>query len=112
LTFVDVIVAVRRDRRHRRFVCEVIEVASGPLGENGYPRFQRVFAPGPDGRAVPTGHHLSPALAARLEDVGFDLSWLRPEQSDWPDWPDWPDGPHGDDVVSERAGRTRPGEWW
>ena len=100
LTFVDLIVQVRRDRRHRRFVSEVIEVASGPLGENGYPRFQRIFAPGPDGRAIPTGHHLSPALASRLEDVGFDVSWLRPEQSDWPDWDgDAPDG----------GGRIRPG---
>ena len=72
MTFLDVIVGVRRDRWHRRYVSEVIEVLSGPLGENGYPRFQRLFAPGPDGRATPTGHRLSPALAARLEDVGFD----------------------------------------
>ena len=88
MTFLDVIVAIRRDRHHRRYVSEVIEVASGPLGETGYPRFQRIFAPGADGRAVATGHPVSPGLAARLEDVGLDLSWLRPELSDWPDWPE------------------------
>ena len=116
MTFLDVIVGVRRDRWHRRYVSEVIEVLSGPLGENGYPRFQRVFAAGPDGRAVPTGHRLSSGLAARLEDVGFEAAWLRPELSDWPIWPGPPvTGPAtahtpGDGVLTDGA-RATGGRW-
>lgn len=93
-TSLDVIIHLQRNRAHQRFVTEIIEVATGPLNEDGYPRYERIFAPGPDGRAVPTGRALSADLASRLEDVGFDRAWLQPGQSDWAvdaaDEGDWP----------------------
>ena len=52
-----------------RFVAEVIEVDG--VGEAGRPVVTTVFAPGPDGRAVPAHHpHCLPALVA----AGFDQS--------------------------------------
>lgn len=82
LSYADVIVQIKRDRYHRRYVSEVIELIPG-LTEQGLPNHEYLFAPGPDGRAIPTGRHLSAELAERLEDVGFDPSWLRPERSTW-----------------------------
>ena len=82
-TALDLIVHVRRNRAHERFVSEVIEVHSGQLGENRFPVVGHLFAPRPDGRAQPTGHRPTPELMARLADVGFDPAWLDPAHCDW-----------------------------
>ncbi len=82
-TALDLIVHVRRNQRHQRFVSEVIEVHSGQLGERGLPVVSHLFSPRADGRAVPTGHRPSAPVLARLADVGFDAGWLQPALSDW-----------------------------
>jgi Flp pilus assembly CpaF family ATPase len=56
--------------RHR-FVTEVLEVDG--IGEGGRPVVTTVFAPGPDGRAVPAHH---PHCLADLVSAGFDPSLL------------------------------------
>ena len=43
-TSLDVIVHVARNRDHQRYVTEVIEVATGQLGESGYPVCEQLFA--------------------------------------------------------------------
>jgi len=93
-TSLDVIVHVARNRRHERFVTEVVQVHSGGLGENGRPVTEQLFAPRRDGRAVPTGHKPTPELAERLADVGFDLGWLNPGTSTWGDVADSWDDPY------------------
>lgn len=44
---------------------------------------EKLFAPGPDGRAIPKGRKPDDELATRLVDVGFDLNWLNPGASTW-----------------------------
>jgi Flp pilus assembly CpaF family ATPase len=85
-TALDLIVHVRRNRDHERFVSEVIEVKSGQLGERGLPVVNHLFAPRWDGRAVPTGHKPSEELSAKLEEGGFPVNyWLdgAAARSDW-----------------------------
>jgi Flp pilus assembly CpaF family ATPase len=79
----DLIVHVRRNRDHERFVSEVIEVKSEQMGERGLPVVNHLFTPREDGRAVPTGHKPSQELTAKLADVGFSPDWLNPALSDW-----------------------------
>lgn len=85
--YVDLVVHVARDRDHRRFVSEVIAMdgVNRGLGDNGYPRFETIYAPGGDGRARPVR---PPALRTleRLQDVGWNERWCRPESADWPTW--------------------------
>jgi Flp pilus assembly CpaF family ATPase len=54
-------------RRPQRFVSEVLELDG--IGESGRPVTTQVFAPGPDGRAVPAHR---PARLAALIRAGFD----------------------------------------
>jgi pilus assembly protein CpaF len=90
-TALDLIVHVRRNREHERFVSEVIEVKSGQLGERGMPVVNHLFEPRDDGRAVPTGHKPSDELAAKLVDVGFSMDWLDRDKAYLSDW-DRPSG--------------------
>jgi Flp pilus assembly CpaF family ATPase len=82
-TALDLVVHVRRNRQHERFVAEVLEVHSGQLGERGLPVVSHLFSPRADGRAVPTGHKPSPAMQTALGEVGFSADWLQPSLSDW-----------------------------
>jgi len=52
-----------------RHVCEVIEVL--PPADGVQPSRNRIFSPGPDGRAVP-GHSLTPGAMRDLVDAGFN----------------------------------------
>jgi pilus assembly protein CpaF len=62
---------VARGGRRERYVAEVIEVDG--IGEGGRPVVTTVFAPGPDGRAVPAHHpHCMPALV----EAGLDPALL------------------------------------
>lgn len=75
------------DSRHsgpkQRFVTTVIEISG--LGESGRPAITTVFAPGPDGRAIPAHR---PECLADLVRAGFDErlldqhggSWLTPHR--------------------------------
>lgn len=65
-------VAVTGNAASRRYVAEVLEV--GGINEFGRPITTQAFAPGPDGRAVPTGH--LPRRIDRLEAAGFNRNWL------------------------------------
>ena len=63
------VVHIRKDpATHQRYVSEVIEVL--PPGDGDRPDRNRVFSPGPDGRAVPD-HSLSPAALDALIAAGF-----------------------------------------
>ena len=68
--------------RKHRYVSSVIEV---DRGENSRPAITDVFAPGPDGRAVP---RTRPSFLADLERVGFDPAWLDQPAGSWPALPD------------------------
>ena len=85
-TALDIIVHVKKDQGHQRFVTEVVQVVTGQLGETGYPVTEQLFEAGPDGRAVPTGFKPRPELADRLTAVGFDLDWLNRGTSTWDEW--------------------------
>jgi hypothetical protein len=67
----------RPRRRKSRYVSEVLEVARG---EGGRPAISDLFAPGPDGRAVP---RTRPSFLADLRDVGFDPGWLDQRDGTW-----------------------------
>jgi hypothetical protein len=82
-TALDLVVFVHRNRRHERFVSEVLEVHSGRLGERGLPVVSTLFSPRPDGRAVPTGHRPTERTMAKLDEMGFSADWLQPHLSDW-----------------------------
>lgn len=66
--------------RMHRFVDEVVALELG--GEAGIP-VQRttLYAPGPDGRAVPTGN--KPPWLTDLQRHGFDPAWLTAGDSSW-----------------------------
>jgi Flp pilus assembly CpaF family ATPase len=65
---VDFFVHLGRDRRGKRVVAEICEVA----GWNGSEvQLNRVFVAGPDGRGLPQAH-LSDARRTRLRDCGFE----------------------------------------
>ena len=74
---------MHRNRRHERFVSEVLEVHSGRLGERGLPVVSHLFSPRHDGRAVPTGHRPTDQVMAKLDEVGFSPEWLQAYLSDW-----------------------------
>lgn len=82
---VDVIVhlALRQDpirKVNERYVDEVVTLA--PSGEPGVPaEITHVFAPGPDGRARPTGE--IPPWADQLTGHGYDLNWLTRRVDTW-----------------------------
>lgn len=63
--------------RHR-FVSQVVECNG--VGESGRPALTDVFAPGPDGRAVP---EYDPVDLADYVRVGFDPTWLRRGHGHW-----------------------------
>ena len=63
--------------RKHRFVTEVIEVSQG---ERSRPAVSDLFAPGPDGRAVPRTH---PSFLPQLQQVGFDPGWLDQTSGTW-----------------------------
>ena len=68
------VVHIRKDpATHQRYVSEVIEVL--PPGDGDRPDRNRVFSPGPDGRAVPD-HSLSPAALDALIAAGFSPAVL------------------------------------
>ncbi|MDF5759047.1 CpaF/VirB11 family protein [Spongiactinospora sp. TRM90649] len=71
---VDFVIHLRHELRHdidgpvnRRFVAEVHEVL--PPGDGREPAVNRVYVPGPDGRAVP---NTMPQCMPELADAGFD----------------------------------------
>jgi len=70
----DFVVYVNMDevsgRRPRRYVSSVMEVHG--LGDGRELSRSRIFVPGPDGRAVPSGVRVSERRAAALQSVGFD----------------------------------------
>jgi pilus assembly protein CpaF len=66
-----------RGGRKHRYVSEVIEVARG---EGGRPAVSDLFAPGPDGWAVP---RTRPSFLADLQSVGFDAGWLDQRDGNW-----------------------------
>jgi pilus assembly protein CpaF len=78
----DLIVQVRRNRQHERFVTEVAQL-QGTIGENAMPVLETLFGPRDDGRAVPRRANVGPRLMSRLGEVGFDRAWLDPAASDW-----------------------------
>jgi len=76
---VDFFVHLGRDRSGRRVVVEVCEVA----GWNGSEvQLNRIFIPGPDGRAVPQPH-LSDSRRTALIDAGFEDTLLLNAQGWW-----------------------------
>lgn len=87
LAYFDLVVFMRRDRQHRRFVSEVIafDGINRSLGDNGLPSYTVLYQPGPDGRAVPAGRPTG-KLLERLTAEGWSPEWMNPENSDWPEW--------------------------
>jgi Flp pilus assembly CpaF family ATPase len=73
------VVHIRKDpATHQRYVSEVIEVL--PPADGAQPSRNRVFSPGPDGRAAPD-HSLSHEAMDQLMAAGFSpgvLAWSRP----------------------------------
>jgi pilus assembly protein CpaF len=73
------VVHIRKDpATHQRYVSEVIEVL--PPADGAQPSRNRVFSPGPDGRAAPD-HSLSHEAMDHLMAVGFNpgvLAWSTP----------------------------------
>jgi len=85
----DLIVQVRRNRNHERFVTEVAQL-QGTIGENAMPVLETLFEARADGRAVPKRTNVGPRLMGRLAEVGFDRAWMDPALSDWDrDRPRW-----------------------
>jgi hypothetical protein len=83
LSALDLVVHVSRDRHYRRHVSGIYELRH--LGDRGTPDFPALFAtpPGEDRPVSVGGGRPSRELAARLDAVGFDASWLDPARSDW-----------------------------
>ena len=85
----DLIVQVRRNRNHERFVTQVAQL-QGTIGENAMPVLETLFEARADGRAVPKRAGAGPRLMGRLAEVGFDRAWMDPAASDWDrDRPEW-----------------------
>jgi Flp pilus assembly CpaF family ATPase len=78
----DLIVQVRRNRKHERFVSEVAAL-QGTIGENAMPVLETLFGPRQDGRAVSKRANVGPRLMGRLAEVGFEAAWMDPAASDW-----------------------------
>jgi Flp pilus assembly CpaF family ATPase len=69
------IVYLERDpATNARFVSEVMEV--GPPADGTEPAHNRIFVPGPDGRASPAGGHISTELLNDLTGAGFNPALL------------------------------------
>lgn len=84
IVYIDIIDEREIGGRLHRFVSEVLELTlsndaalTDPIVRN------HIYAPGPDGRAVPTGELLNSKRMARLERHGFNPDWLRPHASSW-----------------------------
>jgi len=77
---VNLIVHVGRRRGDGRRVVSSVREVTGAL-EAEVPASNELWAPGPDGRAVPTGVGPTLELGARLEDAGLDLALI--EQAWW-----------------------------
>lgn len=81
---IDLIVHIRTiDERwigggRHRFVSQVLECNG--MGEGGRPAVTDIFAPGPDGRALP--EH-DPVDLGDYTQVGFDPEWLRRGRGHW-----------------------------
>lgn len=60
-------------RPRARYVTDILEI--GGIGESGRPTTTQVFAPGPEGRAVPVH---APACLPELQRFGFDPALLNP----------------------------------
>ncbi|WP_329521851.1 CpaF family protein [Spirillospora sp. NBC_01491] len=72
------IVYLQRDpSSNTRFVSQVMEV--GPPADSAEPTRNHIFGPGLDGRATPSGGHISAALLEELAAHGFDPALLTPE---------------------------------
>ncbi|MDT0616651.1 CpaF/VirB11 family protein, partial [Streptomyces lancefieldiae] len=81
----DFVVHIHMDDRtehggtKERFVHQVLEV-TGEFSElTGAPSFNRIYSPGPDGRAVPTG--IQPACLDDLLQAGCHPEWLSTYQN-------------------------------
>ena len=48
----------------------------GPPGDGPEPARNHVYLPGPGGRAVPVGGHISADLLTDLREHGFDPAWM------------------------------------
>lgn len=66
--------------RKLRFVDEVLALSQQSDAPHGVGR-EQIFAPGPDGRAVPTG--VRPEWIDKLRMQGFDPAWLNRTEGDW-----------------------------
>ncbi|WP_160573931.1 CpaF family protein [Actinomadura physcomitrii] len=62
-----------------RYVSQVMEV--GPPADATEPTRNLIFTPGPDGRATPSGGHISAELLDELVGHGFDPALLAPEEA-------------------------------
>ncbi|WP_169809349.1 CpaF family protein [Actinomadura chibensis] len=72
------VVYLRRDPANNdRFVSQVMEV--GPPADSSEPTRNQIFVPGDDGRATPSGGHVSAALLDELAEHGFDPDLLAAE---------------------------------
>ncbi|MBA9003051.1 CpaF family protein [Thermomonospora cellulosilytica] len=70
------VIYIQRDpATNERYVSEVMEV--GPPGDSVEPTRNHIFVPGPDGRATPSGGHISSELLAELSACGFDPALLQ-----------------------------------
>lgn len=89
LAYFDLVVFMRRDRRHRRFISEIIafDGVNRSLGDNGLPSYTVLYQAGEDGRAVPAGRPTG-KLLERLVAEGWSPDWMNPDNSDWPEWED------------------------
>jgi Flp pilus assembly CpaF family ATPase len=76
------IVYLERDARtNARYVSAVMEV--GPPADGTEPTRNHIFTPGPDGRASPSGGHISTDLLDELTAAGFDPTLLGPAAGGW-----------------------------
>jgi Flp pilus assembly CpaF family ATPase len=64
---------------NQRYVSQVMEV--GPPADSAEPTRNLVFCPGPDGRATPSGGHVSTELLDELSRQGFDPAVLKPPEA-------------------------------
>ncbi|MFF5265202.1 CpaF family protein [Actinomadura viridis] len=77
---VDLVVHLRRDRATgHRFVSEIVEVLEP--ADSHEPAINRIFVPGPDGRAIASG--ITPKTAKELEACGFDRRLLAGSPHMW-----------------------------
>jgi Flp pilus assembly CpaF family ATPase len=74
---IDLVIHLRRDpSTGARYLSEVMEVL--PPAETVEPATNRIFVPGPDGRAIVNPHGFAPTWISDLESAGFDPMLLDP----------------------------------